>query len=180
MIAQTDIRTFYEFLPILPVTLWWQILATMTAVVALLIFVLWTYLRDSRDLPFGLTVTLITLRLTAFVFILIYVLNPSKRSETRIVKTSRLAVLVDTSLSMGLFDQQSAGTANGRRRIDDVTDWLATTPEFKHLASDHDITFYRFGDQPQPEPVGTLLKSCLLYTSPSPRDLSTSRMPSSA
>lgn len=159
MIAQTDIRTFYEFLPILPVTLWWQILATMTAVVTLLIFVLWTYLRDSRDLPFGLTVTLITLRLTAFVCILIYVLNPSKRSETRIVKTSRLAVLVDTSLSMGLFDQQSAGTANGRRRIDDVTDWLATTPEFKHLASDHDITFYRFGDQPQPEPVGTLLKS---------------------
>ena len=28
--------------------------------------------------------------------------------------------------------------------------------------------------------VGTRLESCLLYTSPSPRDLSTSRMPSSA
>ena len=28
--------------------------------------------------------------------------------------------------------------------------------------------------------VGEVLKNCLLYTSPSPRDLSTSRMPSSA
>ena len=28
--------------------------------------------------------------------------------------------------------------------------------------------------------LATLLESCLLYTSPSPRDLSTSRMPSSA
>ena len=28
--------------------------------------------------------------------------------------------------------------------------------------------------------VGSLLQICLLYTSPSPRDLSTSRMPSSA
>ena len=30
------------------------------------------------------------------------------------------------------------------------------------------------------QPRGTLDKLCLLYTSPSPRDLSTSRMPSSA
>ena len=29
-------------------------------------------------------------------------------------------------------------------------------------------------------PIKTMLQSCLLYTSPSPRDLSTSRMPSSA
>ena len=31
-----------------------------------------------------------------------------------------------------------------------------------------------------PEGVDVTLQSCLLYTSPSPRDLSTSRMPSSA
>ena len=30
------------------------------------------------------------------------------------------------------------------------------------------------------EEIGRLAKGCLLYTSPSPRDLSTSRMPSSA
>ena len=31
-----------------------------------------------------------------------------------------------------------------------------------------------------PDPVGPYNQACLLYTSPSPRDLSTSRMPSSA
>ena len=35
------------------------------------------------------------------------------------------------------------------------------------------------GAQPS-DTVGDILKNCLLYTSPSPRDLSTSRMPSSA
>ena len=32
----------------------------------------------------------------------------------------------------------------------------------------------------QPEPTEAMAEDCLLYTSPSPRDLSTSRMPSSA
>ena len=36
------------------------------------------------------------------------------------------------------------------------------------------------GAQLYPTPAGLLLYICLLYTSPSPRDLSTSRMPSSA
>ena len=31
-----------------------------------------------------------------------------------------------------------------------------------------------------PEEIKELIRTCLLYTSPSPRDLSTSRMPSSA
>ena len=47
----------------------------------------------------------------------------------------------------------------------------------------------QMGDEPQAgkyyllsvsDPTETELKACLLYTSPSPRDLSTSRMPSSA
>ena len=39
-----------------------------------------------------------------------------------------------------------------------------------------------YGDTPfvRPETLQALLATCLLYTSPSPRDLSTSRMPSSA
>ena len=37
-----------------------------------------------------------------------------------------------------------------------------------------------FDDQLSLRPVASHLSNCLLYTSPSPRDLSTSRMPSSA
>ena len=43
---------------------------------------------------------------------------------------------------------------------------------------------FRFNYGPQlltlPQQIDELFKICLLYTSPSPRDLSTSRMPSSA
>ena len=42
------------------------------------------------------------------------------------------------------------------------------------------VTFTSFGLVLQMMSEGTLVYSCLLYTSPSPRDLSTSRMPSSA
>ena len=57
---------------------------------------------------------------------------------------------------------------------------LATTPE-------HAALLWRIKQRPQNKPVilmgadgEQLFSSCLLYTSPSPRDLSTSRMPSSA
>ena len=39
---------------------------------------------------------------------------------------------------------------------------------------------YRLSDDLQASETATVNQSCLLYTSPSPRDLSTSRMPSSA
>ena len=35
-------------------------------------------------------------------------------------------------------------------------------------------------NQEDPDKIAALFGNCLLYTSPSPRDLSTSRMPSSA
>ena len=41
----------------------------------------------------------------------------------------------------------------------------------------HEIHFITYS---QPVRLDALSKNCLLYTSPSPRDLSTSRMPSSA
>ena len=51
------------------------------------------------------------------------------------------------------------------------------------LVSTGDVIIEINGDQDKAIKVpagGKLLQTCLLYTSPSPRDLSTSRMPSSA
>ena len=163
MIAQTDIRTFYEFQPIVPLSLWWQMLIFALAVLAIFAFATWMYLRDSRDLPRGLTVLLSTLRIVAFTAILIYVLNPGKRSETRIVKTSRLAVLVDTSLSMGLQDRNPSANSpdaliSQPRRIDEVVDWMESNSEIQELRQSHDLTVYRFGDKPQPESIVSLSK----------------------
>ena len=49
---------------------------------------------------------------------------------------------------------------------------------YKNLI-DHKVLFFR-NQNLKPEDHIAFAKSCLLYTSPSPRDLSTSRMPSSA
>ena len=57
----------------------------------------------------------------------------------------------------------------------------------KLLSQNHDIDIFTRGNKANPEKTNLIkgdrndLESiCLLYTSPSPRDLSTSRMPSSA
>ena len=51
----------------------------------------------------------------------------------------------------------------------------------KHAAAPGAIGFAAtYGGQPAKGNLTISLTSCLLYTSPSPRDLSTSRMPSSA
>jgi len=160
MISQTDIRTFLELQPIVPTSHWWQLLILLVAFFAMTVFIFWMCRSDSRDLAGGLTTLLTTLRLVVLICILIYVLNPGKRTETRIVKTSRLAILVDTSLSMGLKDQHSSGEslAESPRRIDQVTTWLGQTPEFELLRQEHDLSFYRFGDQSQPESIANLNK----------------------
>ena len=49
-----------------------------------------------------------------------------------------------------------------------------------YFCSFHFTGFYATSSPPIPPPGATRYNLCLLYTSPSPRDLSTSRMPSSA
>ena len=65
-------------------------------------------------------------------------------------------------------------SATGQARLTGSTFMSKALPQAEDLASpvsdDEDI----------PEGLDDLLNNCLLYTSPSPRDLSTSRMPSSA
>ena len=74
---------------------------------------------------------------------------------------------------------------------DEPTDWMALSDEQKRALSEVDpgaasVAEVRLREEvPPPNPEDDLnsantVESCLLYTSPSPRDLSTSRMPSSA
>ena len=185
MISQTDVRTFYELQPIVPLSQGWQVAVFTVSILAILSFVVWMCVRDSRNLPRGFTVLISSLRIVALVCILLYVLNPGKRSETRIVKKSRLAVVVDTSLSMGLRDQQPAATGvvanEGPRRIDEIIDWVSNSPEIDALREDHELTIYRFGDQSQPTALATLSKTGTAATvsTQSMIDLSTDRLRSS-
>ena len=149
-------RTFFDLQPILPLGEWWEVFVCILAVVSFLAVVVFVYRRESTNISRGLAILLASLRTIALTGILLFVLNPMLRSETRITKNSRLAVLVDTSLSMGLKD--SSDGAEFPRRIDQVISAFQSSPSITRLRENHDVTIYRFGDETQPQPIVSLAK----------------------
>ena len=158
--AQSDVRTFYENVPLFPMTSWLQGAAFILVVGLLIAYVIWMYTRDAADLPVGLAVLLATLRVAAFTGLILFFLNPEKRSETEITKNSRVAVLIDTSLSMGLSDPDDSQVSveNLPRRIDQVVNTLKKSDIIDRLSKQHEVTVYRFGEQTQPEAIATFSK----------------------
>jgi hypothetical protein len=138
------VRTIYECQPLFPTGQPWQVAVLASCVIALLAFSLLMTLRDSRQLGRPVRMLLAGLRLIALAGILVYVINPVQRTETRITKDSRVAVLIDTSLCMGLCDEP-AGSAADRRRIDEVINWLQQTKALQQLQAQHEVSVYRFG-----------------------------------
>ena len=73
----------------------------------------------------------------------------------------------------GLTEEQKVGLALADNRTADLSEW--DQEMLNRLGEQHDISLFFSQDD-----LDGILETCLLYTSPSPRDLSTSRMPSSA
>ena len=113
--------------------------------------------RDSRELPTSIRWTLGVLRVFAIICVVAYLLNPGQRSESRLITNSRLAVLIDTSLSMGL-PAQSATAQDKQTRMESVIDWITTDGELSQLRQQHDLSIYRFGDTATPVPLATWTK----------------------
>ena len=105
--------------------------------------------RDTGELPKSVRWTLGVLRLFAIACVIVYLLNPGERSESRLITNSRLAVLIDTSLSMGL-PAESSTSQNKQSRIDTVVEWITTDSELNRLRQQHDLSIYRFGDTATP------------------------------
>ena len=155
-LAQVETRTAFQWNPLLSVSEWWQSTLLVLVAIGLVVFILWLYRRDNVDMPIGVASLLCALRLTAFGGLFLFFFQPQLRSESLLTKPSRVAVLVDNSLSMGLRDQ---ALDDSPRRIDRVIENLKAHPWLKDLASKHDVTVYRFGDEAQPIPILQLPKS---------------------
>ena len=120
-----DIRTIYELQPVLPIAEWWHWLITVVVVGLLIGWIFWLYRRDTVKLSRSIAWSLTAMRFCVVAALVLYFLGPEKRTETRSVKDSRVAVLIDTSLSMGLSDDQDIGSRNANSigpetRIDKV------------------------------------------------------------
>ncbi len=159
-LAQQDTRIFYQFVRLEQLDQWhhWFLLAC--CVIAIVSWVVYWYRKDWQELPKVIGYALLVLRLTALLGILIFFLDLQKRSEQRVTRASKVAVLVDTSLSMTMpvDDSVAALSVNSTSRIASVQKDLSQSTLLSDLQQRHDTTVYRFDQSAKPTVVASFLK----------------------
>ncbi len=123
-------------------------LLPLGAVAAILLYVRWMYRRDSVELSAPVSWLLTSLRAAAFLALLVVYLQPQWRTERMQAQNSRAALLVDTSLSMALDDEETIGPATAGRLQPLLgaiqgADWVDT------LRRRHDVVVARFDERLQ-------------------------------
>jgi len=149
-----ETRVYYQWMRFEALDQWWHWLVLATVIAAIVSYVVYWYRRDWGELPKSLGWALLVLRLTALIGLLLFFFDLQKRSEQKLVVPSRLAMLVDTSLSMSL-PLASIGEGN---RIDAVTDFLSKSQLLPQLQSQHDVSVYRFDATQRPVLVASFAK----------------------
>jgi hypothetical protein len=137
---------------------WWHWMVLVAVCAAVLSYVIVMYRRDGIELSRGLSWGLVALRVLAFVGVLFFFLDMEKRSERRLVKNSRVLLLVDTSQSMGLTDEAASGTTSGKTRTDLVVEELSRGRLLPDLRKAHDLVVYRFDQSSRPVEVASIPK----------------------
>ena len=156
-LAQT--RVVYQWLRLERMDQWWHWPALLVTAIALAAFVVYWYRRDTREQSRGLRWALLLLRLAALGGLLLFFFQLDKRREQRVVRDSRAAVLVDTSLSMSLpGTPQASGAASQRTRAEEAASILDDGELTRQLAERHEVTVYRFDQLAQPMALGALAK----------------------
>ncbi|MBW3543538.1 MAG: VWA domain-containing protein, partial [Planctomycetes bacterium] len=115
--------------------------------VVLVAWVGWWYVRDTRSLPKVATAWMLLLRLAVLAAIAAIALNPHYRTTKELYKPSRVAVLVDTSLSMDFSESiptSGASTAPQRTRYEAVLELLRNSPVIDKLREHHQVAVYTF------------------------------------
>ncbi|MEZ6135287.1 MAG: hypothetical protein R3C53_10290 [Pirellulaceae bacterium] len=158
MFAQT--RVVYQWARLEQIDQWWHWLLVAFVVTAIAVFVVYWYLRDSVEHRRPVGWALLLLRMGAFVGILLYFFQFDRRTEQRVVRDSRVAVLVDTSLSMSLPGTPSAvGVASSLSRAAEAAQLIGQTNLLEQLSSQHEVSVYRFDQTNRPIQLAALDKS---------------------
>jgi hypothetical protein len=142
LVAQT--RTTYELARLQEYTASWQYLVLAVISLAVVAFVVWMYRRDSVELRRGTGLALLALRLAALAGLLAFYLNLEKRTERKVVHNSRVLVMVDTSLSMGLQDVTGSAEPAQPNRLEQVVKVLTEGKLIDELRKRHDVEIVRF------------------------------------
>lgn len=157
LLAEAGINVYHEFAHLQSMTQWhWLVLCAICLVI--LVHAVAVNLLDCVELPAGLRWLLLFLRIFAFAGIVFYFMDLERRSERRLVRDSRSLLLVDTSLSMGIQDDDAQGESSGRRRIDAVVAELAKGSFIEGLREQHDVVVYRFDQGSAPIQIASFPK----------------------
>ncbi|MEZ6047444.1 MAG: hypothetical protein R3C11_18060 [Planctomycetaceae bacterium] len=105
--------------------------------------------KDTRFLPRWVTVLLGTLRLLLVVGLSVIALNPQERTQKMSFRPSRVALLVDTSLSMrfpenDLSEGETARDTNQPTRAQVVEQLLSDSEFLNKLQQEHEVSLYTF------------------------------------
>jgi hypothetical protein len=140
LFAQEALSSGYELKNIQSNSDWILPIALFLAVA---VYVVWMYRRDSGELP-RLVATLLTLlRLATFAALLAIYVHPEKKVEK--TTNSRVLVMVDTSRSMGKTDPD-AGSSNSLSRVQQVGAALRQTELLNKLRQTHDVVVAPFDE----------------------------------
>jgi hypothetical protein len=101
---------------------------------------------------------LTALRTATFFGLLVLFLQPHWRSEREMVRNSRVLLLVDTSLSMGVADGDSSSAGAAGSRAQQVISALAKTDFLARLRQVHDVAVFPFSEDLSRDHVVSLPK----------------------
>ncbi len=138
LLAQAATTTEFEFGRIQSNYDWWVYAGILLAILAPLV---WLYRRDTSELPWYLRMGLPLLRTLVLIGLLVVYLQPRWRSQREEHLDSRVLMLVDTSLSMGL---DTAGGKTGTPRLQQVAAALDDTEFLARLRKKHHVTVVPF------------------------------------
>lgn len=148
LVGQT--RVTYEWLRLAQLDQWWQWVALIGVAAAISYFVVRLYRADSAELPKPVGWALMILRLAALIGLLLHFFQLEKRSEHRVVRESKVAILVDTSLSMTLPGTPVSGVASSQSRIAEARSLIADSELLSQLSAKHQVSVYRFDSPSRP------------------------------
>ena len=157
LVAQA--RVYYQWSRFEQFDQWWHYLIMLLVLVAVTVYVVWWYRRDSHEQQRAVRWSLLLLRLVAFAGLLLFFLQLDKRSELRVTRNSRVAILIDTSLSMTLPGTPGAsGVTSTETRAEEAARLITNSPVLDELEQRHDVTVYRFDQLTRPVQVASLVK----------------------
>ena len=113
LIGQGDVRVYYQWMRLEQLDQWHHWFLLLLCIAGIVAWVVHWYRKDWEELPRSLGVALLILRMTALIGLLIFFLDLQKRSEKKDVRSSKVAVLVDTSLSMTMPLEDNGNDPSG-------------------------------------------------------------------